>query len=90
MAPVDTTLCPPAKVTVTLPHATTSPNDLGWAPGTAVELWITGSDVGQTYAPYAGWRKMSDGVVSGDGATVTTLAGQGFSVLEDFALRTAP
>ena len=90
VAPLETTFCPPAKVTVALPHASASPNDLGWAPGTVVELWITTGDVAQGYAPYAGWRKMSDGVVGSDGATITTLAGQGFSVLENFAIRKAP
>ena len=90
VAPLETTFCPPAKVTIALPHATASPNDLGWAPGTVVELWITSGDVSQAYAPYGGWRKMSDGVVGSDGASISTLAGQGFSVLDNFAVRKAP
>jgi hypothetical protein len=90
VTPLETTFCPPAQVTVALPHATSLPNDLGWAPGTAVELWITTSDVGQGFAPYAGWRKMSDAVVSSDGASITTPPGQGFSTLENFAVRKAP
>lgn len=87
VAPSETTLCPAAKVTVALPHTTMTPNDLGWAPGTAVEFWIMTTDTGQTYAPYAGWAKMSDGVVSADGTSVATVDGQGFIFLESFAIR---
>ncbi len=87
VAPVETTLCPAATVTVALPHATMTPNDLGWTPGAAVEFWIMTTDTGQTYAPYAGWAKMSDGVVSTDGKSVATVAGQGFILLENFAIR---
>jgi hypothetical protein len=87
VAPTETTLCPAAKVTVALPHATMMPNDLGWAAGTAVEFWIMTTDTGQTYAPYAGWAKMSDGVVSADGTSVATVPGQGFIFLENFAIR---
>jgi hypothetical protein len=93
LAPSETIFCPAAKVTVTLPHATgATGNDLGWAAGTAVEFWITTLDVAQTYAPYAGWAKMSDGVVSADGASVSTADGPqgGFTFLENFAIRKAP
>ena len=91
VAPSGTLLCAAAKVTVTLPHETAKPyNDLGWAPGTAVEFWITTVDVGQEYAPYAGWAKASNGVVSADGASVRTSPGEGFLTLENFALRKAP
>jgi hypothetical protein len=87
LAPQQTTVCPAATVTVALPHKTTMPNDLGWAPGAAVEFWITTIDAGSTYAPYAGWAKMSDGTVSADGASVSTDSGQGFISLETFAIR---
>jgi len=87
VAPAETTLCPPAKVTVALPHATLTPNDFGWTPGTAVEFWITTVDTGQTYAPYAGWAKTSGGTVSADGKSVTTT--DGFLFLENFAIRKA-
>jgi hypothetical protein len=87
LAPAETPICPAAKVTVALPHKTTMPNDLGWAPGTAVEFWIMTTDTGQVYAPYAGWAKMSDGTVSSDGASVSTDPGQGFIYLENFAIR---
>ena len=44
------------------------------------------------WAPYAGWAKASDGVVSGDGASAATLDGpqQGFPLLENFAIRKKP
>jgi hypothetical protein len=90
VAPAGTTLCAAAKITVALPHATMTPNDLGWAPGTAVEFWVTSVDTGQIYAPYAGWAKMSDGAVSADGKTVATSDGKGFISLEHFAIRKAP
>ena len=66
------------------------PNDLGWAPGTAVEFWIMTTDTGQEYAPYAGWAKMSDGAVSADGTRASTSSGQGLRLLETFAIRRAP
>jgi hypothetical protein len=87
LAPAETTVCPAAQVTVALPHVSQTPNDLGWAPGTAVEFWIMTIDTGQTYAPYAGWARMSDGTVSADGTTVSTVDGQGFIFLESFAIR---
>jgi hypothetical protein len=90
VAPSETLFCPLAKITVALSHATTSPNDLGWAPGAAVEFWITTIDTGQYYAPYAGWAKTSDGVVSADGASVSTVDGQGFIALDIFAIRLKP
>lgn len=81
VSPAETTICPPARLTVSLP------NTLGWAPGAAVEFWIMTTDTGQTYAPYAGWALMSDGVVSADGKTAETADGQGFTLLENFAIR---
>jgi hypothetical protein len=90
VSPAETIVCPPLKVTVALPKKTMTPNDFGWAPGSAVQFWVTAIDTGQGYAPYAGWRKMSDGVVSSDGASVSTLPGQGFSLLTPFAVRKTP
>jgi hypothetical protein len=83
VAPAETTLCPAVKVTVALP----SPDTTGWSPGDAVEFWVMTTDTGQTYAPYAGWAKMSDGTVSADGKTVSTDDAQGFIFLENFAIR---
>jgi len=87
VSPAETLICPGAKVTVALPNKVQMPNDFGWAPGAAVEFWIMTVDVGQVYAPYAGWAKASDGTVSPDGASVSTVDGQGFIDLENFAIR---
>jgi hypothetical protein len=86
VSPSGTTICPAATLTVALSHATTMPNDLGWLPGAAVEFWIMTVDTAQTYAPYAGWAKASDGAVSADGKSVSTV-GQGIIDLENFAIR---
>jgi hypothetical protein len=90
LAPAETVLCPRAKLTVALPHLHGTPNDLGWAAGARVEVWVMTTDVGQTWAPYAGWAKESDGVVSADGASLSTLDGQGLGFLQTFAVRLQP
>jgi hypothetical protein len=87
VTPAETLFCPAVKVTVALPHTTTLPNDLGWAPGTAVEFWAMTVDTGQTYAPYAGWAKQSGGTVSADGKNVVST--DGFIYLDNFAIRKA-
>jgi hypothetical protein len=87
VGPAETPVCPGAQITVALPHVTTTPNDLGWQPNAAVEFWIMTIDTGQTYAPYAGWAKISDGTVSADGTTVSTDAAGGFIYLQTFAIR---
>jgi hypothetical protein len=85
--PAETLLCPAGKITVALPHKNMMPNDLGWAAGTMVEFWIMTTDTLQQYAPYGSWTKESDGVVSADGTTVSTVDGGGFLLLENFAIR---
>ena len=60
-----------------------------WAAGAAVEFYIHGLDVGQEWAPYAGWAKVSDGKVSDDGTEVVTADGQGIPVLSTFGVRLA-
>jgi hypothetical protein len=87
VTPAGTNVCPAAKVTVALPHAQMMPNDFGWTAGAMVEFWIMTTDTGQTYAPYAGWAKISDGTVSMDGKSVSTVDGQGFPDIENFAIR---
>jgi hypothetical protein len=84
VSPAETTMCPPAQVTVVLPA------NLGWAPGTAVEFWIMTTDAAQTYAPYGEWAHTSEGSVSADGKTAVTSPGQGFKLLENFAVRRKP
>lgn len=90
LTPAGTTLCPTAKVTVALPHQNQSANDFGWKAGAAVEFWVMSIDTGQQYAPYAGWRKISGGVVSADGTSVSTNSGEGFEYLDNFAIRLRP
>jgi hypothetical protein len=81
VSPAETLFCPYAQVKVALPVG------LGWDAGAPVEFWIMTTDTGQTYAPYAGWAKVSDGVVSADGLSVSTNADAGFPTLENFAIR---
>jgi Galactose oxidase, central domain/Kelch motif len=90
LAPSGTTLCPNARITVALPHQNQSPNDFGWTAGTAVEFWVMTTDTSQQYAPYAGWRKISGGVVSADGTSISTNVGEGFEYLDNFAVRLRP
>jgi hypothetical protein len=90
LTPAETMICPAAKLTIALSHAVQSPNDLGWPAGAIVEFWITTTDVGQTYAPYAGWRLISYGHVSPDGTSVVTENWGGFNFLENLAVRLEP
>jgi hypothetical protein len=78
VAPLETTFCPAVGVTV--------PNTAGWPASTAVEFYLHGVDTLQAWSMYGAWTKISDGQVSADGMTVSTSAGQGFPVLESFAV----
>lgn len=82
VAPINTIVCPAIGVTV--------PNSVGFAANTAVEFYAHGIEVGQEFAPYAGWEKVSDGQVSADGATISTAAGGGFLALNTFGIRKKP
>ncbi|HEY2900268.1 MAG TPA: Ig-like domain-containing protein [Polyangia bacterium] len=79
--PAQTTFCPPAAASV--------PNALGWPAGTKVEFLILGGDVGQSWAPWVGWTKVSDGAVSDDGRTIATAPGGGLPVLDVIGIRQA-
>lgn len=79
VSPIETVICPAAKVTV--------PNSAKWPAGTDVEFVIHGVDVGQEWAAYGKWQKVSDGKVSADGATVSTVDGGGLPVLTAFGVR---
>lgn len=80
MSPAETLVCPAAKISV--------PNTAGWAANAPVEFWEMTIDAAQTYAPYGGWTKASDGVVTADGTRVETT--QGFAMLQNFAVRLKP
>jgi hypothetical protein len=79
LAPMDTAICPAAQLTV--------PNLAAWAPDAEVEFWLAGTNLMQEWAPYGGWGKVSDGVVSADGTTVSTNVGEGLPVLGTIAVR---
>jgi hypothetical protein len=63
------------------------PNTAGWPAGTEVEFWLHGVYPGEDWAPYGGWAKVSDGVVSGDGQSVETADGQGVPTLSVFGIK---
>jgi hypothetical protein len=77
--PIETTLCPAAAVSV--------PNTPNWPAGTAVEFFVHGVDVSEIYAPYGGWAKVSDGVVSADAKAVVTAKGGGLPIVSAFGVR---
>jgi hypothetical protein len=77
-APVETAFCPPAKLSVV--------NELQWDAGTPVEVFIHGVSVEEQWAPYAGWAKVAEGVVSADGARIETPNG-GLPLLSTFGIR---
>lgn len=82
LAPVETHLCPPARLSV--------PNDAGWPAGAAVEVLVHGAGIEESWAPYGGWGKVSDAVVTADGARIETTSGGGLPLLTAIGLRLAP
>ena len=81
VSPVDTVICPPARFSVT--------NSAAWEAGTPVEFFIHGTHVDEQWAPYGGWAKVSDGIVSLDGAFIAT-GDQGLPVLGVIGIRRKP
>ena len=67
----------------------TVPNTAGWPAGQAVEVFIHGVSVEEEWAPYAGWAKVSGGVVSDDGLSVVSTEGEGLPVLGVVGVRLA-
>lgn len=63
--PVETVFCPPSRLAIE--------NTEGWAAGTQVEVFLHGVDIEEAWAPYGGWAKVADAVVSEDAARVETL-----------------
>jgi hypothetical protein len=68
LAPFDTKIDPGASVTLA--------NRANLPAGSAVEIFIQGTDIGDKYGPYAGFSKAAEGHVSADGKTITTDPGQ--------------
>jgi len=82
LAPINTDICPAATMTV--------PNDAGWPANAAVEFYFHGTKTFAHWAPYGGWAKVSDGTVSGDGATVSTNDGEGIPELGLVGIKLKP
>jgi hypothetical protein len=82
LSPVDTVVCPPARLGVT--------NSGGWPPATAVEFFVHGVSIEEHWAPYGGWAKVSDGAVTSDGARITTAESGGIPVLGVIGVRRKP
>jgi hypothetical protein len=73
----------PTGTTLSTASALTIPNTKQWAAGTAVQFYQQGFKVGAETAAPAKWTEsaVADGVVSSDGATITTNSGQGITQL---------
>jgi hypothetical protein len=82
LTPLGTELCPPAELTI--------PNSANYPAGSAVEVYLHGIDVGETWAPYGGWAKVSSGTVSADGKTISTAEEGGLPALSAIGVRLAP
>jgi len=75
----------PTGTTLSAASALTIPNSKNWAAGTAVQFYQQGFKVSATETPPpAKWtdQPVAEGVVSSDGATITTNAGSGITQLE--------
>jgi hypothetical protein len=78
VAPLGTTFCPPAPLTVV--------NREGWPRGTEVEVFVQGLDVAQKWAPYGSWVKVGEAAVSADERSIVSTSG-GITILSAIALR---
>jgi len=82
LTPAATVLCPAAALSV--------PNLPAWPAGSRVEIFLHGVDVGEEWAPYAGWARVSGGAVSADGKTIMTDPDGGLPALSVIGIRLAP
>jgi hypothetical protein len=80
LAPVETQLCPAAALSID--------NLEQLAPGTELELYQLGLDVSEEWAPYAGWQKVGEGAVTGDGSALEFQ--DGLPLLTAIAIREKP
>ncbi|HVY29735.1 MAG TPA: hypothetical protein VHB79_24415 [Polyangiaceae bacterium] len=62
LSPLETRVCPNASLSLE--------NTEDLAPGTALELYLLGLDVGETWAPYGQWLMIGEGAVSDDGMSL--------------------
>ena len=82
LAPIHTVICPAAPMAFD--------NVAGWAADAEVEIFLHGTQTFQHYVPYGEWAKVGEGVVSSDGANVTTAAGSEIESLGLYAIRLKP
>jgi hypothetical protein len=54
------------------------------------EVYLHGIEVDEAWAPYGGWAKVSDGTVSADGKTISTVEGGGLPALSVVGVRLTP
>jgi hypothetical protein len=62
LSPVETRVCPSPALSLE--------NTADLPPGTTLELFLLGLDVGEKWAPYSAWKKVGEGQVADDGATL--------------------
>ncbi|HEY6078106.1 MAG TPA: hypothetical protein VIW29_04850, partial [Polyangiaceae bacterium] len=67
LSPLETRICPSPALSID--------NSAELGAGSELELYVLGLDVGEAWAPYAGWQKVGEGAVSEDGATLEFPAG---------------
>lgn len=82
LAPIDTKFCPAAQMTV--------PNTAGLDPNTPVYFYYQGTSIFEDYAPFGEWEFVSNGTVSGDGATISTDPAGGIPELGVIGISTTP
>jgi hypothetical protein len=82
LTPAAAVLCPAAALSV--------PNSPAWPAGSRVEVFLHGVDVGEEWAPYAGWARVSGGAVSADGKTIMTDPDGGLPALSVIGIRLTP
>jgi hypothetical protein len=73
LGPFETNFCPAAKLTVK--------NDTGLAANAQVDIYLQELNIGEGYGTYGNWTKVADGVVSSDGASISTTATSGLPEL---------
>lgn len=76
--PLGTHICPGAEMSFE--------NVRSYAANSEVDIYINGAKTFKHYAPYGQWAKISEGVVSADGMTITTKAGMGIESLGTFGI----
>lgn len=81
LAPLNTKLAPPAKLSV--------PNGASWSAGAAVDILLDGTDTTTATppAPWGTWGVVASAHVSADGSTITTDDGSGLPEIAPVAFR---